>query len=212
MDLKAMGTVAYRPMMALALVSGMVACASAPKKVVAVPFETVMANAEAQVATAGPDASIKAFEDASKSDPTRKEPWIRIAQLQFDQGNYARAIVAAEEVLQRDPDDLVADGVLTVAGFRVANLSLQRLQGRGALASETARKEAQTLADTLRTTMGDAVLVVEKPKPRPRTRSAVRRAAAPAASAVAPVSPPNSTAPARQTRGDNADPFQNIGN
>ncbi|TDB27704.1 tetratricopeptide repeat protein [Stenotrophomonas sp. ATCM1_4] len=168
-----------------------------------------MANAEAQVATVGADASIKAFEDAAKSDPTRKEPWVRIAQLQFDQGNYARAIVAAEEVLQRDPDDLVADGVLTVAGFRVANQSLQRLQGRGVLASETARREAQTLADTLRATMGDAVLVAEKPKPRPRTpaRSTGRRAAT-----AAPASAPAAAPERPQTRSDNSDPFQNIGN
>lgn len=209
MDVKAISAVAYRPMMALVLLSGLAACASAPKKPVAVPFETTMANAEAQVATVGADASIKAFEDAAKSDPTRKEPWVRIAQLQFDQGNYARAIVAAEEVLQRDPDDLVADGVLTVAGFRVANQSLQRLQGRGVLASETARREAQTLADTLRATMGDAVLVAEKPKPRPRTptRSTGRRAAT-----AAPASAPAAAPERPQTRSDNSDPFQNIGN
>jgi len=211
MDVKAIGTTAYKPVMALMLVSALAACASAPKKPVVGSFDTTMANAEAQVATVGADASIKAFEDAAKADPTRKEPWVRIAQLQFDRGNYARAIVAAEEVLQRDPDDLVADGVLTVAGFRVANQSLQRLQGRGALASDTARKEAQTLADTLRSTMGDSVLAVEKPKPRPRaaTRASSRRQAAPAAAPSAPAATP---APARQTRGDNADPFQNIGN
>ncbi|MCD9087040.1 tetratricopeptide repeat protein [Stenotrophomonas sp. SY1] len=209
MDVKAIGAAAYRPMVAMVLLVGLAACASSPKKTVAVPFETVMANAEAQVVTAGADTSIKAFEDAAKADPTRKEPWVRIAQLQFDQGNYARAIVAAEEVLQRDPDDLVADGVLTVAGFRVANQSLQRLQGRGALASETARKEAQTLADTLRATMGDAVLIAEKPKPRARSsaRTTARRAG-PAPAAAQPAAQPA----ARQTRSDNSDPFQNIGN
>lgn len=204
MDVKAVGAVVRRPMIALVLLSGLAACASAPKKPVPVSFETTMANAEAQVATVGAEASINAFEAAAKADPTRKEPWVRIAQLQFDRGNYARAIVAAEEVLQRDPDDLVADGVLTAAGFRVANQSLQRLQGRGALASDTARKEAQTLADTLRATMGDAVLVAEKPKPK-QPRAGTRRGNT---QTTAPATP----APARQTRGDNADPFQNIGN
>ncbi|RBD72709.1 hypothetical protein BRM62_06905, partial [Xanthomonas oryzae pv. oryzae] len=103
-----------------------------------------MSRAEAEVTNGGPEQALKTFEDASRADPTRKEPWVRIAQLQFDRANYARAIVAAQEVLQRDPNDLVADGVLTVAGFRIANQSLQRLQGRGALASGTARKEAET--------------------------------------------------------------------
>ncbi|KAF1016747.1 MAG: hypothetical protein GAK31_00005 [Stenotrophomonas maltophilia] len=205
MEVKAMGKVVYRPMFALVLLSGLAACASAPKKVEVVPFETTLSNVEAQVSTAGADAAIAAFEGAAKADPTRKEPWVRIAQLQFDQGQYARAIVAAEEVLQRDPDDLVADGVITVAGFRVANQSLQRLQGRGALASDTARKEAQTLANTLRSTMGEAILEPAKPKPKPRVRGG---RAAPAAGATQPP-----TRPAARPQGANgSDPFQNIGN
>nr|TKK09766.1 hypothetical protein SrhCFBP13529_06360 [Stenotrophomonas rhizophila] len=163
-----------------------------------------MTTAETQVTTVGSEAAIKSFEDAARADPTRKEPWVRIAQLQFDQGQYARAIVAAEEVLQRDPDDLVADGVITVAGFRIANTSLTRLQGRGALASETARKEAKTLADTLRKTMGDAVLEDPKPKPRAPARR-TRRTAAPAAAA------PAAAPAARPASSNGGDPFQNLG-
>ncbi|PTT59343.1 hypothetical protein DBR34_15315 [Stenotrophomonas sp. HMWF003] len=164
-----------------------------------------MTTAETQVTTVGSEAAIKSFEDAARADPTRKEPWVRIAQLQFDQGQYARAIVAAEEVLQRDPDDLVADGVITVAGFRIANTSLTRLQGRGALASETARKEAKTLADTLRKTMGDAVLEDPKPKPRtPARRTGTRRTTAPA---TAPAAAPA----ARPAPSNGGDPFQNLG-
>ena len=104
--------------------------------------------------------------------------------------------------------DLVADGVLTVAGFRIANESLQRLSGRGALASETAQREAQTLVTTLRSTMGDAILETGKPKPRAtrqttRSTAAGRRATPPAAA---------QPAPARPARDNGADPFQNIGN
>ncbi len=206
MEVKAMGKAVYRPMFALMLLSGLAACSSSPKKAEVVPFETTLSNAEAQVTVGGADAAITAFEEAAKADPTRKEPWVRIAQLQFDQGQYARAIVAAEEVLQRDPEDLVADGVITVAGFRVANQSLTRLQGRGALASDTARKEAQTLANTLRTTMGDAILADPTPKPKPRARTRTTRSVAPAASqpAAQPAKP--------AARSNNSDPFQNIGN
>ena len=208
MDVKVFGAATRRSILALALVSGLGACASTPKKAAEVPFDVTLANAEAQVSTAGADAAISAFELAAKADPTRKEPWVRIAQLQFDQNRYARAIVAAEEVLQRDPDDLVADGVLTVAGFRIANESLQRLDGRGALASETAQREAQTLVTTLRSTMGDAILETGKPKPRAtrqatRSTPAGRRATPPAAA---------QPAPARPARDNGADPFQNIGN
>ena len=208
MDVKVFGAAACRSVLALALLSGLAACESTPKKT-AIPFDVSMANAEAQVATAGADAAINAFEVAAKADPTRKEPWVRIAQLQFDQNRYARAIVAAEEVLQRDPDDLVADGVLTVAGFRIANESLQRLDGRGALASETAQREAQTLVTTLRTTMGDAILETGKPKARPPVRQATRQAGTGRrTSTTAPATPP----PPRPARATGADPFQNIGN
>ncbi len=207
MEVKAMGKAVYRPMFALMMLSGLAACSSAPKKAEVVPFETTLSNAEAQVTAGGADAAISAFELAAKADPTRKEPWVRIAQLQFDQGQYARAIVAAEEVLQRDHNDLVADGVITVAGFRVANQSLTRLQGRGALASDTARKEAQTLATTLRNTMGDAILD-PTPKPKPRARTRAGRAVAPAAAAQ-----PAATQPAKPAaRSNTSDPFQNIGN
>ncbi|WP_449466701.1 tetratricopeptide repeat protein [Stenotrophomonas humi] len=201
MDVETVTSVARSSMMAALVMVGLVGCASAPSKNREVSFETTMEIAEAQVSVAGSDVAIKAFEDAAKVDPTRKEPWVRIAQLQFDQGQYARAIVAAEEVLQRDSDDLVADGVLTVAGFRVANHSLERLEGRGALSSETAQKEAKALANMLRSTMGQAILEPEKPKVRARqTRGSTARRAT--------VAPP--VAPARRRSG--ADPFQNIGN
>jgi len=204
MKVKVMGKAVYRPLLAMAQLSGLAACSSAPKKGAVRPYDATMTTAETQVTTVGSEAAIKSFEDAARADPTRKEPWVRIAQLQFDQGQYARAIVAAEEVLQRDPDDLVADGVITVAGFRIANTSLTRLQGRGALASETARKEAKTLADTLRKTMGDAVLEDPKPKPRAPARR-TRRTAAPAAAA------PAAAPAARPASSNGGDPFQNLG-
>ncbi|WP_178380523.1 hypothetical protein [Xanthomonas oryzae] len=196
------GLVTFRPMFALVLLSALVGCASAPKK--APPpssFDATMSRAEAEVTNGGPEQALKTFEDAGRADPTRKEPWVRIAQLQFDRANYARAIVAAQEVLQRDPNDLVADGVLTVAGFRIANQSLQRLQGRGALVSGTARKEAEMLASTLRATMGDDILQPDQPKKRKPVRNA-RRAAPPAA---------KDAAPPKQTPNASADPFQHLG-
>ncbi|SBV53231.1 hypothetical protein XBLMG947_4042 [Xanthomonas bromi] len=197
------GLVTFRPMFALVLLSALVGCASAPKK--APPpssFDDTMSRAEAEVTSGGAEQALKTFEDAGRADPTRKEPWVRMAQLQFDRANYARAIVAAQEVLQRDPNDLVADGVLTVAGFRIANQSLQRLQGRGALASGTARKEAETLASTLRATMGDDILQPDEPKKRKPSVRNTRRAAPSAA---------KDPAPAKETPKASADPFQNLG-
>lgn len=211
MDVKDFGKGSGRALMLALAITSLVACKSAPKKEEVVSYDTYINDAEAQVGTVGSDAAIRIFEQAAKADPTRKEPWVRIAQLQFDQGKYARAIVAAEEVLQRDPTDIVADGVITVSGFRIANASLARLQGRGALGSETARVEAKTLADTLRSTMGDAVL--EPPKPARPTRAA--RTTRAARATTAPATPAPAAAPAAtpaRSGGAASDPFKNIGN
>jgi len=153
MEVKEAAKTASRSLVALLLMSTIAGCASMSKRPEPVSFDAAMSLAEAQVATGEARAAIGAFEQAAEADPARKEPWVRIAQLQFDQGSYARAMVAADQVLQIDPDDLVADGVMTVAGLRLAHQSLTRLQGRGGLASGTAQKEAQALVDVLRRTI-----------------------------------------------------------
>lgn len=158
------------------LVSGLVACASAPKQEIVKDYSMLLDTAEADVSAGRIEPALIGFNEAAKADPTRKEPWVRSAQLQFDAGNYGRAIVAAEEVLRRDPNDRVADSVLTISGLRVAAQSLQRLQTNGTLASETARKEAQQLAATMRATMGTVVFVSEDPEPVEPTPKATPKA------------------------------------
>ncbi|WP_407351821.1 tetratricopeptide repeat protein [Luteimonas sp. R10] len=192
--------------MALVLLSLLGACATTGGQG-ASDYGSLMSQAESAVSAGRVDAALVAFADAAKADPTKKEPWVRSAQLQFDKSNYARAIVAAEEVLQRDPDDMVADGILTVSGFRIANHSLQRLQGRGALSSETARREAETLAGTLKATMGDDILAPEEPQ---KATAARRARPAPRASA-APARPAASSASSESGGQSGADPFKNIG-
>jgi len=204
MEVKEAAKTASRSLVALLLMSTIAGCASMSKRPEPVSFDAAMSLAEAQVATGEARAAIGAFEQAAEADPARKEPWVRIAQLQFDQGSYARAMVAADQVLQIDPDDLVADGVMTVAGLRLAHQSLTRLQGRGGLASGTAQKEAQALVDVLRRTMGSDVLAPEK-KTTPRRRAGGGRASTGAV--------PAARSPARPaSRSTGADPFQNVGN
>lgn len=201
MKMKGIGKGAFQGVLVLSLTAALGACAT--MQGTGSDYAGLMSQAEAAVTSGSTDTAIAAFKDAAKADPTRKEPWVRAAQLEFDKGRYARAIVAAEEVLQRDPEDLVADGILTVSGFRIANHALERLQGRGALASETARREAESLATTLKATMGDDILASQTPRPNPPRRPATARpAAAPAAKPSTPAAAPAS-AP--------ADPFRNIG-
>lgn len=187
----------------LFLVGALGACATT--QVQAPPdYAGLMSRAEAAVSAGQFEQALGILAEAGRADPIRKEPWVRTAQLRFERSHYAHAIVAAEEVLQRDPDDLVADGILTVSGFRIATGSLQRLQGRGALASATARQEAELLANTLRDTMGEE-LFADEPVPAPRRRATTRSARAkPAAARVQEAAP---------SRGQSAssNPFERIG-
>lgn len=166
-------------------------------------YAELASSAEAEIAAGRVESALVAFDQAAQADPTRKEPWVRIAQLQFDAGNYGRAIVAAEEVLQRDPTDKVADSVLTVAGLRIAAQSLQRLQASGALASDTARVEAERLAATMRATMGEEIL--ESGDDRSRSRRPARRT-------VRRDPAPKKEEPAKQeSTGNPGNPFQLLG-
>lgn len=202
------GNRAVRGLSVVVLAALLGACASTSANRNTPDYAVLIDQAENSVRAGQVDSALIAFRDAAAADPTQKEPWVRIAQLEFDRTHYARAIVAAEEAMQRDPDDIVADGILTVSGFRIANHSLQRLQGRGALASETARREAETLANTLRETMGPAILAEPEPARASRRTARTPRsqpaASAPAQEERAPATP----APAPRS---GADPFKNIG-
>ena len=195
----------------LALVSMLGACATAPKAPMT-DYAGLMGQAESAIEAGQVDHALSARADAGRADPTRKEPWVRTAQLQFDRTHYAHAIGAPEEGLQRDPDDLVADGILTVSGFRIATGSLQRLQGRDALPSATARREAEMLAGTLRNPRG-AAICAEEPEsaPPPRRRAPARRAQAstPAAAPAAPAAPASGAASGDRPASSN--PFERIG-
>ena len=90
--------------------------------------------------------------------PARKGPWARLATLHFDAGSYGRALVAADEVLQRDPADRTAKSVRAVSGLRVATESLAELRKDADLRG-SAQADAQSPARTLREALGEDVLV-----------------------------------------------------
>ncbi|MEN1929531.1 tetratricopeptide repeat protein [Luteimonas sp. MJ250] len=194
-------------LVALLVAASLAACATGGKsKQPVVTYDTLISTAEGQVASTDFAGALQSFEAAAKADSTRKEPWARLAQLHFDMGNYGRAIVAAEEVLLRDPSDNLAESVLTLGGFRVAAQSLQRLQSSGALTSESAQREARELATLMRETMGPEIAGVPEPASRPARRAAPRRQSAPARAPAAEAAP--APAPARKPT---TNPFDKLG-
>ena len=122
----------------------------------------------------------KLFEDASKSNPADKKPWINLAQLHFDDGNYAQAITAGQEVLARDGKDQVARSIVLVSSLRVAAKSLAEMRALNQWTGD-ARAEAKKVAAILRENLGEEVLVPDinednegvkpvKPKPKPKPK------------------------------------------
>ena len=196
----------------------MVGCATQNANTAATPeaFNKALADADA-VAKSGDQArALALYDQLAKSDPTREEPWSRIAQIQFTQSHYGQAIVAAQEALSRDQTDREAKSVLAVSGLRVATESLGQLRQDAALAGD-AKSDAQVLAHQLRDTLGQSTLFPEdadQKKPAVKKRRVVRHAAAQQKSAEKPADKPAETAaaaPAQKSApaksGGAADPF-----
>lgn len=175
-------------------------------------FSKSMADAEALAARSDTEGAIRAYQKVASDNPSRGEPWARVAQIQFARGQYSLAIVAAEETLKRDPANRQAKSVTAVGGLRLAAKSLEDLRNDSALTGD-ATADAQRLAVLLRETLGQPVLVpqpstrpvaVRRPAPRPAAKAESDEPVAPAAApapvaraAPAPAPTPAAPAPAR---------------
>lgn len=190
-----------RPLVACAIASGFLflgACSSVPtpaKVLMPATYEDLMASADEAHKKGGVVEAMGFYEKAAKSDPSKKQPWARIAQAQFDARNYGSAITAAQEVLQRDTTDVTAKSIMAVSGLRVSANALEQLRLANALGGST-REEAQTLARIMRDALGESILPPPIPAATPvapaRPASPVRRVAPPA-----PASPPVEAEPKR---------------
>lgn len=173
-------------------------------------FGKSMSEADAAAKGGQQDKAIDLYQQIAKANPTRDEPWVRIAQIQFGSEKYPQAILAAEEALQRDNGDRQAKSILAVSGLRVARRSLQELRADSALAGDV-RTDAQVLAKMLRDTLGEqALFPAEQPaKAQPRRIRVVKRSAPATTEAAnhggaAPAAP---ATPAAGNGGGSADPF-----
>jgi len=153
-----------RTLIAVLIGAGMLAgCATdAPQKVgerfIPQTLEKMLAEADRAAAAGQHEKSHAALKAAAASYPSEKTPWLQMAQMRFDRGNYTDAIVHAQEVLQRDPADKQALSIIAVSGLRLSTRSLAELNQQSSLGGSV-RSEAQELARTLRSTLGEDVLV-----------------------------------------------------
>ncbi|KAB2928837.1 MAG: tetratricopeptide repeat protein [Dechloromonas sp.] len=151
------------------------------------------------------DDAVLVMVDLAKKNPSRKEPWGRMAKIQFDAGDYAQAIVSAEEVLQRDDTDRTAKSIRAVAGLRVAAQSLADLRNDVELKGN-ARSDAASLASVMRETLGEDVLV-----PPAELEARKKREAAAAARGKARAKSPKAAAEnGAQKSAAGGDPFSQL--
>lgn len=153
------------------------------------PLSEFMDRARAAKVAGGGDSARLIYREAAAAYPTDKRPWLSLAQSYFDAADYANAILAAQEVVQRDSKDTVALGLLAVSGLRVSTAAFSTLRSLGDLPAST-RSEAADMARNLRTITGESVLVpkpVEGPSGLARTvRPKSPNPGSPAATAVPP--------------------------
>jgi hypothetical protein len=190
-----------RPLRGLALAGSLVflgACGSTPSPVKAVlppSYADLMASAEEAHRKGGVVEAMGFYEKAAKADPSKKQPWVRIAQAQFDARNYGSAITASQEVLLRDTSDVTAKSIMAVSGLRVSAYALDQLRMANAVGGNT-REEAQALARTMRDSLGESILppavaapAADKPT-APRSAAAPQPVRRPAAAASVPITAP----------------------
>jgi tetratricopeptide (TPR) repeat protein len=118
--------------------------------------------------------ALKLLQQAATTYPTDKAPYLQMAQIKFEGGQYGDAILDAQQVLARDPTDTKANSIVAISGLRLATTALSDLARQNNL-SGSLRSESQDLAKLLRESIGEAVLV---PPPKARATRPARKAPA----------------------------------
>ncbi len=199
------GVVAPRFLSVLALVA-LTACAGMQSPSVApaqpapaiVAMDEWMARGDAAVQEGDHTKARDAWRSAAKDYPTAKQPWLKLSEDYFNAADYGNAVLAAQEALQRDPHDRLANSVLAVSGLRLTAGSLAALRDDGAYAVGS-RDEAVAVTHSLREALGEPVLV-PTPDNAPHRHVAKAPRAAARASGAADATPVAAALPAAPPR------------
>jgi tetratricopeptide (TPR) repeat protein len=152
------------------------ACSSAPKVKELPSMAKLMEGASAAASTGQSEQAIKLWKEAAQAYPADKGPWSLIAHTRYEAGLYGEAIVNAQEVLVRDPNDTKANSIIAISGLRLSTRALADLSRQNDLQGPL-RAESQNLAKLLRESLGESVLIPAHeaaPVKQPRTKPAAR--------------------------------------
>lgn len=202
----------------VSVLSNLMACSSTPKKDDVAAKLAVQEQVNENLAAADKaqkqgktDQAIEQLDLAIKADPSVKAPWLKKAQIHFDARQYGQAITEAQEVLQRDVNDLTAKSILAVSGLRVSALALEQLRKANEVNGST-RSEAESVAKLIREALGEPILVPPVPvaaasepvKSRPVSPRTSSRAAMAASGGTRPNSGSVATSAAAQNKSTSA--------
>jgi tetratricopeptide (TPR) repeat protein len=164
----------------IAILAGCASTAPAPAPK-PVPVASALADADAAAKAGRSDQAYAILSGAAKANPTDKAPWLRMAQMRFEDKHYGEAIVAGLAAIERDPDDMLAYSLVAVSGLRVSSKALGDLTQKNGF-SGSVRTEAQDLANLLHATLKERIVPVKAIAGSARP-NAVKPAPAPAAKA-----------------------------
>lgn len=171
----------FRALGTAAFVASLAACsATAPVATTAPKLTDILAQASQADKSGNKEQAVTLWKQAAAAYPADKTPWGSIAKTRFDAGLYGEAIVAAQEVLVRDPNDKAAHSIIATAGIRLATKAVGDLSRMNGF-SGSLRTESQELARVLRESLGvaddkqifaNADKEPAKAKPAPRASTA----------------------------------------
>lgn len=148
-----------------------------------VTMASAMADAAAAVKAGHDDQAYVLLKIAAGASPRDKAPWLRMAQMRFDEKNYGEAIVSGLEAIERDPNDMLAYSLVAVSGLRVSSKALGDLTQKNGF-NGSVRSEAQDLANLLHTTLKVEKIVPVKAGAPIRNNASKAILSAPAGPAV----------------------------
>lgn len=145
----------------------------APAAPVKPSIEDMLAKANVASNAGQKEQAVTLWKETAVAYPSDKTPWSNIAQTRYDAGQYGDAIVNAQEVLVRDPNDKLANSIIAISGLRLSTRALSDLSRQNNL-SGSLRTESQDLAKLLRESLGETVLVppAAAPAAAPRATAA----------------------------------------
>lgn len=145
-------------LLAVAVLAGCASTGPGTDEQAANNLESVLKEADAEMAGGRHDKALAILQQAAKDHPTNAAPWVQMAHIWFGKENYPSSILAASEALQRDAANQAAKSLLVVAGLRVSADAVNGLRPNGPVSTNT-RVEAEQLTQSLRSALGEKELV-----------------------------------------------------